>query len=343
MLCRKPTRFLCIKKYLSVRCKDSSNIVFRPVSSCYRAPTKATNGLGRAATEFPEDISATTDKETSTKENTTDSSAQGTLQNAEMPVQQIISVADEESAPVPNVETERVPVEEVAPVPQPSSAPAAESTSVALLTTEVSSPSLSVETDPVDPSATEYSPPSDMPSVLDEATLPVLPLETENPVAPISEEDFNTGINAPPVNGEATPVSAVLEENGTVNTARAPIETMESILETEVFNPPLTELKQDPADPPPVEIIVPIALGVGEEWNASIFAPIIDIRIEPLYDAVSHSNAAGSKKFILGFVTSDDIGYPLMGNSDYQGTINDIRSIGGDIAISFGGPKGMSQ
>ena len=85
----------------------------------------------------------------------------------------------------------------------------------------------------------------------------------------------------------------------------------------------------------------------GYNWNQDVFAPYVDITKSPLYDAVALSNAVGSARYILGFVTGDSTGNAVWGAQStgkllYNDKITALRAFGGDVGISFGGPGGKT-
>jgi hypothetical protein len=85
-------------------------------------------------------------------------------------------------------------------------------------------------------------------------------------------------------------------------------------------------------------------------WPGHVFAPYIDETTDSATDMnlVGLSQASGVKFFTLGFITSDRRSNPVWGDAantltsrDFGTTlvnsINALRALGGDVAISFGG------
>jgi len=76
------------------------------------------------------------------------------------------------------------------------------------------------------------------------------------------------------------------------------------------------------------------------------FAPYVDTSLYPPYDLVSTANATGVKDFTLAFVLSGGGCTPKWGgvtdlNSDgVPGQIGQLRALGGDVRVSFGGANG---
>src|SRR5208337_4076936 len=85
-------------------------------------------------------------------------------------------------------------------------------------------------------------------------------------------------------------------------------------------------------------------------WPGHVFAPYVDETTDSATDLnlVGLSQASGVKFFTLGFITSDQRSNPVWGDAansltsrDFGTTlvnsINNLRAIGGDVTISFGG------
>jgi hypothetical protein len=93
-----------------------------------------------------------------------------------------------------------------------------------------------------------------------------------------------------------------------------------------------------------------VTLNVSQvSWPAHVFAPYVDMGLYPTYDLVATAQNQGIKYFNLGFVVADSSGKPSWGGyTEYEisGTAFDeavraqvagVRSLGGDVAVSFGG------
>ncbi|GHF39489.1 hypothetical protein FHX82_006682 [Amycolatopsis bartoniae] len=76
------------------------------------------------------------------------------------------------------------------------------------------------------------------------------------------------------------------------------------------------------------------------------FAPYVDTSLYPPYDLISTANATGVKDFTLAFVLSGGGCTPKWGgvsdlNTDgVPGQIGQLRQLGGDVRVSFGGANG---
>ena len=101
-----------------------------------------------------------------------------------------------------------------------------------------------------------------------------------------------------------------------------------------------------------VGVSAPPAPAPASSWPAQVFAPYVDSTLYPLYDFVSAARTTGSKYFTLAFITADPASRPAWGGyAEYAVTgtefdlnmrtkINTLRSLGGDVAVSFGGAAG---
>jgi hypothetical protein len=84
-------------------------------------------------------------------------------------------------------------------------------------------------------------------------------------------------------------------------------------------------------------------------WPARVYAPYVDMTLYPTYNLASATQTAGIKYFSLGFVVADAQNQPAWGGySEYaingsafdvqmQQQIAAVRSLGGDVMVSFGG------
>ena len=82
----------------------------------------------------------------------------------------------------------------------------------------------------------------------------------------------------------------------------------------------------------------------GYKWQSRVYAPYIDTIDN--FDFVKLSSTIGTARYILGFVTADRLGKPAWGGNvstsllPQISRIQRVRQFGGDIAVSFGGPRG---
>ncbi len=89
-------------------------------------------------------------------------------------------------------------------------------------------------------------------------------------------------------------------------------------------------------------------------WPEHVFAPYVDMLLYPTFDLVSAAQEQGIQFFTLAFITAGSQGqatwggydvYSVGGGSDYetnvQSQISQIRDMGGDLMISFGGATGI--
>lgn len=79
---------------------------------------------------------------------------------------------------------------------------------------------------------------------------------------------------------------------------------------------------------------------------AKIYAPYVDVMLWPTFDLMSAYNATGQKYYTLAFIIAGTDGQPAWGgalnmDSDHMvDQISELRSVGGDVIISFGGANG---
>lgn len=104
-----------------------------------------------------------------------------------------------------------------------------------------------------------------------------------------------------------------------------------------------------PVSPPPAVAPVPAAV---QSWPAQVFAPYVDATLYPYYDFVAAAQTTGARYFTLAFVTADPQNRPAWGGyAEYAVTgtefdanmrtkIGQLRALGGDVAVSFGGAAG---
>jgi hypothetical protein len=88
--------------------------------------------------------------------------------------------------------------------------------------------------------------------------------------------------------------------------------------------------------------ITPVA---APGFPAKVFAPYVDVSITPTFSIYSAYQAVGQKYYTLAFILSSNGtaawgGTQSLACSFYIDEINKIRSVGGDVIISFGGANG---
>ena len=82
-------------------------------------------------------------------------------------------------------------------------------------------------------------------------------------------------------------------------------------------------------------------------WGEKIVAPYVDACAYPMIQLQAMSKASGLKYFTMAFVVADQKGKPAWGgtipmeNQYLLDQIRQIRAIGGDVSISFGGANGI--
>ncbi len=88
-------------------------------------------------------------------------------------------------------------------------------------------------------------------------------------------------------------------------------------------------------------------------WTAHEYSPYVDMGLYPTYDLVTAAKSAGIKNFSLAFITADPTGKPAWGGYASYGVdggafdtsvrqqITNLRAIGGDVMVSFGGAAGQ--
>ncbi|KAH6566037.1 hypothetical protein BASA60_009689 [Batrachochytrium salamandrivorans] len=101
-----------------------------------------------------------------------------------------------------------------------------------------------------------------------------------------------------------------------------------------------------PSTPPAPKIPMPNIPGVYN-WPALVFAPTVDTTGPNAINLATMSNTAGTSMYNLGYMVADATNSPSWGglhslsDSWYLSQIQQIRNFGGDVMISFGGPKGQ--
>jgi len=77
-----------------------------------------------------------------------------------------------------------------------------------------------------------------------------------------------------------------------------------------------------------------------------VFAPYVDVMLWPTFNLMNCYNATGQKYYTLAFITAGSNGQPAWGGSVAMDQnfmldqINQLRAVGGDVIISFGGANG---
>ena len=96
-----------------------------------------------------------------------------------------------------------------------------------------------------------------------------------------------------------------------------------------------------------------VALPAPPTWTAHEFSPYVDMTLYPMYDLVTAAKTSGVKDFTLAFITADPSGKPSWGGYSTYGIdggtfdtavrqqITNLRAIGGDVMVSFGGAAGQ--
>ncbi|MBD0693134.1 cellulose binding domain-containing protein [Streptomyces sp. CBMA123] len=111
---------------------------------------------------------------------------------------------------------------------------------------------------------------------------------------------------------------------------------------------PTATAKPTTPAPTPTPTVTPTATGVPVPpvGAGAGFAPYVDTSLYPPYDLVATAKATGVKNFTLAFVVSGGGCVPKWGGvSDLSADavaarIGELRAIGGDVRVSFGGANG---
>lgn len=81
-------------------------------------------------------------------------------------------------------------------------------------------------------------------------------------------------------------------------------------------------------------------------WPSQFFAPFCDVLLYPSFNVAAAAKATGVYYYHLAFIVSDGSGNPSWGGSValsqkwYMTELTQLRAIGGDVIISFGGASG---
>jgi len=79
---------------------------------------------------------------------------------------------------------------------------------------------------------------------------------------------------------------------------------------------------------------------------SKVYAPYVDVMLWPTFNLMNCYNATGQKYYTLAFITSGSNGQPAWGGATAMDQnfmldqINQIRGVGGDVIVSFGGANG---
>ncbi len=77
-----------------------------------------------------------------------------------------------------------------------------------------------------------------------------------------------------------------------------------------------------------------------------VFAPYVDVTVYPTFSLMNCYNATGQKYYILAFITANGSGQPAWGGVTTMDQnfmldqISQLRAVGGDVILSFGGENG---
>lgn len=90
-------------------------------------------------------------------------------------------------------------------------------------------------------------------------------------------------------------------------------------------------------------------VGKGKKWPAKVFAPYVDTTAWPTYNFIDTFNKYKVPYFNLGFIVTKSYNVCLPSWATYYpaeaGPVNDqikqLRDLGGDVCVSFGGAAGM--
>ena len=95
-----------------------------------------------------------------------------------------------------------------------------------------------------------------------------------------------------------------------------------------------------------------IAPATASNWPSHVFAPYVDMTLYPTYNLVTAMQSAGLKYFKLAFITADSNNAPAWGgytsyevnngafDQSIRAQISQVRALGGDVSVSFGGEAG---
>jgi len=93
----------------------------------------------------------------------------------------------------------------------------------------------------------------------------------------------------------------------------------------------------------------------AKAWPANVFAPYVDTTLWPVLDFTKIAREQGLRYFSLGFITATSAGKPAWGGFNtyeidgqqfdlqMRAKVNDLRSLGGDVNVSFGGASNQEM
>ena len=96
-----------------------------------------------------------------------------------------------------------------------------------------------------------------------------------------------------------------------------------------------------------------VAPTTASNWPAHVYAPYVDMTLYPTYNLVTAVQTAGIKYFTLAFITADSNNAPAWGgystdevnggsfDQSIRAQISQVRQLGGDVSVSFGGAAGV--
>ena len=89
-----------------------------------------------------------------------------------------------------------------------------------------------------------------------------------------------------------------------------------------------------------------------QQWPSQVYAPYVEIGEGPIVDLADVARTQGIRYFNLAFIGADSQNRPAWNGQDnlavdggefdlaLRRRIRDLRALGGDVAVSFGGPRG---
>ncbi|MFM2105024.1 MAG: hypothetical protein RL338_56 [Chloroflexota bacterium] len=92
--------------------------------------------------------------------------------------------------------------------------------------------------------------------------------------------------------------------------------------------------------------VVPPGSGAADPWPSRYFAPYVDATGWPTYDLTGSARTSGVRYYTLGFIVADASNAPSWGGYYTAASgwmladIANLRALGGDVAVSFGGAAG---
>jgi len=89
-----------------------------------------------------------------------------------------------------------------------------------------------------------------------------------------------------------------------------------------------------------------IAISALGALPSKVYAPYVDVMLWPTFSLMNSYNATGQKYYTLAFITAGTNGQPAWGGATPMDQnflldqINQLRAVGGDVIVSFGGANG---